>query len=59
MMLHLKSNVVKKVWRFEPSRIEQYSRSIVEDEISKLFPDVSRKGLRMNLWYEDDIAGKL
>ena len=59
MMLHLKSDVVKKVWRFDPSRIAHYSRAIVEDEISQLFPDISRKGFRLNLWYEDDITGKV
>ena len=56
VMLHLKSDMVKKVWRFDPSRIAHYSRAIVKDEISQLFPDISRKGFRLNLWYEDDIA---
>ena len=57
--LHLKSEVVNKVWRFEPGRIPQYTRSAVENELVKLFPDISRRGLKLNLWYEDDIAGKV
>jgi len=55
--LHLKSDSVRKVWRFQPELINDYTRSIVEDELVQLFPDISRRGLKLNLWYEDDIAG--
>lgn len=36
---------------------DDYTRSVVEDELVQLFPDISRRGLKLNLWYEDDIAG--
>ena len=35
--------VVKKVWRFDTSNIEQYDRGAVEAELVQLFPDVARK----------------
>ena len=51
--------VVKKVWRFDTSRIEQYDRAGVEAELVQLFPDVARRGLRFDLSYVDDLAGEV
>ena len=51
--------VVKKVWRFDTSNIEQYDRGGVEAELVQLFPDVARKGLKFELWYVDDLAGEV
>ena len=51
--------VVKKVWRFDTSIIEQYDRGGVEAELVQLFPDVARKGLKFDLWYVDDLAGEV
>ena len=42
--------VVKKLWRFDSSNIEQYDRRAVEAELVQLFPDVARKGLKFNPW---------
>ena len=49
----------KKVWRFDTSRIELYDRAGVEAELVKLFPDVARRGLRLDLSYVDDLAGEV
>ena len=57
--LHLGQSVVKKVWRFDPRRLQDYTRSKVEQELIDLFPDVSRKNLKLSLWYEDDLAGEV
>ena len=57
--LHLSGAVVKKVWRFDQCSIQQYTRASVESELVQLFPDVSRKGLKFDLWYEDDLAGEV
>ena len=46
--------VVKKVWRFDASNIEQYDREAVEAE---LVQHVARKGLKFDLWYVDNLAG--
>lgn len=54
--LHLGQSIVKKVWRFDPRRVQDYTRAKVEQELIDLFPDVSRKNL---LWYEDDLAGEV
>ena len=51
--------VVKKVWRFDTTRIDEYERAAVEAELVQLFPDVTRKGLKFDLWYEDELAGKV
>ena len=57
VLLHLKSENIPKVWRFDPLCINQYTRKDVEYELIGLFPDISRRGLKLNLWYEDDLAG--
>ena len=62
MQLHVGDSleaVVKKVWRFDTSCIEQYDRAGVEAELVKLFPDVARRMLRFNLSYVDDLAGEV
>ena len=57
--MHLGQSVVKKVWRFDPRRLQDYTRSKVEQELIDLFPDVSRQNLKLSLWYEDDLAGEV
>ena len=63
-MVHLHVNpepgsVVKKVWRFDTTSIKHYSRVAVQAELVQLFPDVSRRGLKFDMWYEDDLAGEV
>lgn len=57
--LDLGQSVVKKVWRFDPRRLQDYTRSKVEQELIDLFPDVSCQNLKLSLWYEDDLAGEV
>lgn len=58
--LHVGScNIIKKVWRFDVNRITQYSRKKVESELVQLFPDIARKGLKLKIWYVDDLAGEV
>ena len=58
--LHIGScNPIKKVWRFDVDRITQYSRKKVESELIQLFPDIARKGLKLKIWYLDDLAGEV
>ena len=59
VVLHIGSADVRKVWRFDTNSIKQYVRAGVEAELVELFPDVARKGLKFDLWYEDDLAGKV
>jgi len=59
VLLHLKSEYIHILWRFDPSSIghcRQYTRAEAENELVYLFPDIARKGLKLNLWYEDDFA---
>ena len=44
---------------FDTTRISEYEQAAVEAELVQLFPDVSRKGLKLEMWYEDDLAGKV
>ena len=56
--LHVGScDTIKKVWRFDVNLITQYSRKQVESELIQLFPDIARKGLKLKIWYMDDLAG--
>ena len=58
--LHVGScDTIKKVWRFDVDRITQYSRKKVESELIQLFPDIARKGLKLKIWYVDDLAGEV
>ena len=53
------SDSIKKVWRFDVNRITEYTRKKVESELVQLFPDIARKGLKLNIWYLDDLAGEV
>ena len=55
--LHEGEDSTKKVWRFNADAIHQYSRNVVEAEVISLFPHVQAKGLRLNLFHFDEIAG--
>ena len=61
VVLHLRDKeigpTVKKVWRFRKNGIEEYTRAQVQSEIVDLFPDIQRRGLHLELWYTDDLAG--
>ena len=52
--LHEGEHSTKKVWRFNVDSVQQYSRDhVVEAEI------IQAKGLRLNLFHFDEIAGKV
>ena len=58
--LHVGScETVKKVWQFDVNRITEYTRKKVESELVQLFPDIARKGLKLKMWYLDDLAGEV
>ena len=57
--LHEGEHSTKKVWRFNVDSVQQYSRDVVEAEIISLFPHIQAKGLRLNLFHFDEIAGKV
>ena len=40
-----------------PTLHSSYTRGVVETELVQLFPNISRRGLKLNLWYVDDLAG--
>ena len=47
------------MWRFDVNRITEYSRKKAESEFVQLFPDIARKGLKLKMWYLDDLAGEI
>ena len=51
--------IVKKVWRFSKSEedIISYTRLLVQQELIQLFPDINRKGLKLEMWYTDALVG--
>ena len=59
VLMHVGEAAVKKVWRFDGAKINQYSRAQVEEELILLFPDTSRKGFKFSLCYKDDMAGEV
>ena len=46
--------VVTKVWRLSPTT--EYTRERMQEELVSLFPDVKRRCLKFQLWYQDDLA---
>lgn len=48
----------KKVWRFDPQRITDYTLHGVEQQLLQLFPGVKRKGLSLKLSYYDSFCGR-
>lgn len=51
--------LVTKVWRFHADKVCDATRASVQEELVQLFPDVSRRGLKFNLWYLDELAGEV
>ena len=58
-MFHIGSDVVRKVWRFMRSDVDDYTRTNVERTVVELYPDLKAKGLRLKMWYHDSLAGKV
>ena len=56
---HIGSDVVRKVWRFMRSDVDDYTRANVERAVLELYPDLKAKGLRLKMWYHDSLAGKV
>ena len=50
---------VTKIWRFYVNRISDYTRRSVEADLIQLFPDIARKGLKLRMWYIDELAGEV
>ena len=50
VILHVEDTVVVKLWRFDPSKIVEYSRNEVEAMLIDLCPDVQKKGLRFEMY---------
>ena len=60
VIFHLgESSTVRKVWRFDSSKRSTYTRKQIEEELLSLFPDVEHKGLRFEVFYEDDLVGEV
>ena len=55
--LHEGEKSTKKVWRFNVA--EHYSKSKLEHEIEGLFPHITNKGLKLNLYHNDELRYKL
>ena len=55
--LHEGEKSSTKLWRFIIGR--EYSKDEVEAEVSSLFPHIVKIGLGINLYYHDDLAGKV
>ena len=60
VILHVGDAAVVKLWRFDPSKIVEYSRNEVEAMLIDLkFPDGQKKGLRLEMYCEDKLVGKI
>ena len=59
VILHVGDTAIVKLWRFDPSKIVEYSRNEVEAMLIGLYPDVQKKGLRLEMYYEDELVGKI
>ena len=59
VILHVGDTAVVKLWRFDSSKIVEYTRNEVEAMIIDLYPDVKKKGLRLEMYYEDELVGKI
>lgn len=59
VVLHVGDAAVVKLWRFDSSKIVEYSRKEVETMMIGLFPDVHKKGVHLQMHYEDELVGKI
>ena len=49
VILHVGDTAVVKLWRFDPSKIMEYSRNEVEAMLIDLYPGVQKKGLHLEM----------
>uniref|UniRef100_A0A1X7TS05 Uncharacterized protein n=1 Tax=Amphimedon queenslandica TaxID=400682 RepID=A0A1X7TS05_AMPQE len=59
VLLHVDDRCIKKAWRFDDSRISFYTRDMVEADLIQLYPDIARKGHKLDLWYFDELIGEV
>ena len=52
-------SIVMKVWQYNRQGISGVTREGLEGELVQLFPDIARKGMKLETWYYDDIAGEV
>lgn len=48
-----------KLWRFDSCKVADYTRKEVECSMISLFLTLKRKGLRLEMCYYDELAGKI
>ena len=39
--------------------MEMYTRASVQADVVERFPDIQQRGLQLELWYTDDLAGEV
>ena len=59
VVLHVAETAIVKLWRFDSSKVADYTRTQVECAMISLFPDIEMKGLRLEMCYYDELAGKI
>ena len=57
--LHEGEKSTKKIWRFSVDLVQSYTKTQLEEEIECLFPHIKEKGLKLQLYHYDDLAGKV
>ena len=57
--LHEGQKSTKKIWRFDVSSAKSFTKSLLVNEIEGLFPHIKKKGLSLNLYHCDELAGKV
>ena len=55
--MHVGDAAVMKQWRYDPFKVVDYSWNEVEAMLIDLFPDVQKKGLCLEMYYEDELVG--
>ena len=55
--LHQGEQTTTKIWRYNSHK--KYQQKMVSQEILQLFPQVVKRGLGLNLFHFDELAGKV
>ena len=57
--LHEGEKATKKIWRFGVDLVQSYTKTQLEEDIECLFPHIKEKGLKLQLYHYDELAGKV
>ena len=55
----MKETKQQKIWRFDVGLAPSYTKIQLEHDVEYLFPHITKKGLKLQFYHYDELAGKV